>query len=158
MRNRRNLFIIFSLFLIIFSMSIVSASDNITSVTNENSILSVTDDVEDVGDFSVEESSDMKLESIDDQSKENSSEKNNDDSQILGATNDEPVLGVDRSLNGGTVDDIKREILYISQNGGGTLYLNGGTYTGSSKILAGSYDESNGDRSWDGDGTNSRPN
>ena len=159
MQNRRNLFIILTLFSLIFSMSIVVAGDNVTSdTTNQDTVLSVTDDINDVQEISVEKSQELELSSDVDQSDTiNNSEKINENPSVLGATNDEPVLGMDRHLSGGTMDDIKKEILDISQNGGGILYLNGGNYTGSTRILAGSYDESNGDNWWDDNGTNSRP-
>ncbi|MBQ6350832.1 MAG: DUF11 domain-containing protein, partial [Methanobrevibacter sp.] len=86
-----------------------------------------------------------------------------DETQILRAGNDEtqslsgddnPILSApvrgpnDRDLTGGTMDDVKREFLDIAEHGGGgTLYLNGGTYTGGASIMAGN-NPSAGDPWW----------
>jgi hypothetical protein len=80
------------------------------------------------------------------------------EAQLLRASND-PILGAgyDKHLDGGSMDNVRDAILEISANGGGTLYLNGGTYTGMSRILAGTYNEAAGDVFWMGDTAN-RPN
>ena len=59
------------------------------------------------------------------------------DLTILAASDDEPVLGVrDISLNGGTTQQVMQAILDCSADGGGTVYLNGGTYTGGATLTA----------------------
>ncbi|WP_407374826.1 right-handed parallel beta-helix repeat-containing protein, partial [Methanobrevibacter sp.] len=152
-------------------MSFASASDQLTNDTNTDALSMMSaDDVEIDENFK-----NGKLNSIDtlstslldqaDEKDNNGSVKSltdepqllraNNDGRILSVSNDEQILGAyDISLSGGTMENIRDAILEISANGGGTLYLNGGTYTGASKILAGTFDESQGDNWWDGDSAN----
>jgi hypothetical protein len=143
MHNRWNLFFILILVLVILSMSFVSASDNITDDSNDGTVLSVTDDTaveENSEDVSVEKSSGSVLGvSNDDQSDENESNLTNSDAQVLGVSNDDSVLGNDISLTGwgsGTAQEVMDAIVACSNSGGGTVYLNGRTYTGSATLTA----------------------
>ncbi|MBQ6628940.1 MAG: DUF11 domain-containing protein, partial [Methanobrevibacter sp.] len=134
-------------------MSATDASD-----TNDNVTLSVSKECE-IDEILNAENGDSSNLAIEDNFYTNDKGNLADNNlNSLRASNENPVLGAtDRSLDGGTMDDIKSEILYISEHGGGTLYLNGGNYTGATKILAGTYDPDNGDNWWDGD-TDNRPN
>ena len=56
---------------------------------------------------------------------------NNGKVPTLRASSDEEILGaMDHVLEGGSASDVMYWIQQISNNGGGTLYLSGGTYTG----------------------------
>ena len=168
MRDKRCLFFILILFLIIFSTSFVSASENLThGDTNGKIMLSVdsvaidNDKLSNVNLESVDESADSTLGLVDDAKNTNEIENESCltyEAQLLRASND-PILGAgyDKHLDGGSMDNVRDAILEISANGGGTLYLNGGTYTGMSKILTGTYNEAAGDVFWMGDTVN-RPN
>jgi hypothetical protein len=186
MRLKRNLFFTLILFLIIFSISFVSASENATCDSNTGKLttLSVCDsnsieqDLNEVKLDSIESNSNDKNEivnsvetnsnenneeinSIDDdldESKLNSVEEStnpqmdqgnieqdvdeiesndcltlNDKAQLLRASDDEPILRADRNLTGGTAQDVLEAIRDVSREGGGTVYLNGGTYTGTAE-------------------------
>lgn len=137
MHNRRKLFFILMLVLIILTTSFVAAADNVADEGDET-ILSVSDDIviDDNDEHnSVEKSSGSVLGLAKDvQSDENESEKNltKNDAQLLGVSNDEDILSAyNRDLYSGTVSQIVEAIKDISINGGGTLFLHGGTYTGS---------------------------
>lgn len=164
MRFRGYLFFISMLFFVLFSTSFVCASEITQDNTSE--IIALSDDVGSVdygqscsiNSNSVDQSSDSILGLANNGQNtnefENDSTYNGEPEQLRLSIDKEPILGAyDRHLSGGEVSAIRDAILDISANGGGTLYLDGGTYTGTSKILAGSYDESAGDRWWDGDPT-----
>ena len=141
MHDKRKLFFILILVLIILSMSFVSAADNITSDVGGETVLSVTDDTavdENVENVSVEESGSV-LGLADNQSDENESEDNLADSdvQVLGVSNDEilsasPYIDKYFENNGGTPKDVINRIKYLSDNyknsGGAILYLYGKDY------------------------------
>ncbi|WP_296808798.1 right-handed parallel beta-helix repeat-containing protein [uncultured Methanobrevibacter sp.] len=162
MRFRGYLFFISMLFFVLFSTSFVCASEITQDNTSE--IIALSDDVGSVdygqscsiNSNSVDQSSDSILGLANNGQNtnefENDSTYNEEPEQLRLSIDEEPILGAyDVHLSSGTVENIRDKILDISDHGGGTLYLDGGTYTGTSKILAGSYDESAGDRPWDGD-------
>ena len=130
MQNRRKLFIILALFSLIFSMSIVVAGDNVTSdTTNQDTVLSVTDDINDVQEISVEKSQELELSSDDDQSDTiNKSEKINDDTpSVLGVSEDEPVLG-DVHVDD-TVTTVAQLVTFIKNTQENVIFLDGKTFT-----------------------------
>ncbi|WP_458457036.1 hypothetical protein [Methanobrevibacter sp.] len=148
MRDKRSLLFILILFLIIFSTSFVSASEDLAhDDTNGKMTLSAdsdaieTDMLNSVNLDSIEESSDSALGQADDAQNTNEIENESrltfsDKAPILGASNDEPVLGTDQYLNSGTAQQVIDAIVSCSNSGGGTVYLNGGTYTGEGSINA----------------------
>ena len=156
------------LFLIIFSISFVSASENITNdaYANELSAAPVSTDVQNdecISDVSLDSEDNQNLDEVSLSSNEESSTSNTDlkdgtsnndeieEDVSLSNENDEDSsiesdeylpnngkvptlqanqLGADHTLNGGSAQDVMDMIQQISREGGGTLYLNGGTYTG----------------------------
>ena len=166
MRLKRDLFFTLILFLIIFSISFVSASElTYDTNTDELTTLSVSDvnsideDLNDVKLDSVEENSndelidsvddnldESELNSIDDTSspsldleddeqdideiESNDCLTLNDKAQLLRASDNEEILRGDKHLSGGTAQQVLEAIRDASNEGGGTVYLHGGTYTG----------------------------
>ena len=139
MRNKRSLFFILILFLILFSTSFVSASENLTHDNTNEMMLSVddSDTIENeklnINLDSVSQSSVSTPDQVDDA--QNTDEIENEScltysekAPILGASNDEPILGADQNLYGGTARQVMDAIIACSNSGGGTVYLNGGTY------------------------------
>jgi FKBP-type peptidyl-prolyl cis-trans isomerase len=151
MRIKRTLFFSLILFLIIFSISFASADElTTTDNTNELSELSVSNDI------SIDENiNDAKIDSVENQKandvKSNSSEELSSSDKDLkdGALNTNEIesdeclednnngkvptlqankLGLDINMTGGSAQDVMNNIVRISRSGGGTLYLNGGTY------------------------------
>ena len=160
MRIKRTLFFSLILFLIIFSISFASADElTTTDNTNELSQLSVSNDI------SIDENiNNVQLDSVENQNvnniKSNSSEELSSSDKDLkdGALNTNEIesdeclednnngkvptlqankLGLDINMTGGSAQDVMNNIVRISRSGGGTLYLNGGTYGGSGNITAG---------------------
>ena len=169
MRIKRTLLFSLILFLMIFSISFVSANENAVGDVdaNELSTLSVSTDIqtdesinevvldsddnqglEDVSSNSNEESSTSNLDLKDGTSNNDEieddvslSNESDEDSSIESdecLTNNGKVptlranpLGADHTLNGGSAQAVMDMIQQISREGGGTLYLNGGTYQGS---------------------------
>ena len=142
------------LFIMIFSISFASA-DEISDIDSNDLSLSVSADVdinENLNDESLNSVDDTVSDEINSNSKEGSSTSdvdlkddisdsdeiesdegltNNGKVPTLRASSDEEILGaMDHELHGGTASDVMNWIQQISDNGGGTLYLNGGTYTG----------------------------
>ena len=138
----------------IFSISFASA-DEISDIDSNDLSLSVSADVdinENLNDESLNSVDDTVSDEINSNSKEGSSTSdvdlkddisdsdeiesdegltNNGKVPTLRASSDEEILGaMDHELHGGTASDVMNWIQQISDNGGGTLYLNGGTYTG----------------------------
>ena len=163
MRFRGYLFFISMLFFVLFSTSFVCASE--ITQDNTSKIIALSDDVGSVdygqscsiNSNSVDQSSDSILGLTNNGQNtnefENDSTYNEEPEQLRLSINEEPILGAyDMHLSGGEVSAIRDAILNISARGGGTLYLDGGTYTGTSKILAGSYEEGDGN-----DDPSSRP-
>jgi uncharacterized protein YpmB len=125
MHKKRNLFFILILVLIILSTSFVSASENITSDTNDDATLSVADDVA-VEENDVENSVDESPEPVlgvsrDDQSDVNESVVNltKTNAQVLGVANDEPVLGVEYHASSNNINT-RADLIYFAQNHQGT--------------------------------------
>ena len=117
MHDKRKLFFILILVLIILSMSFVSAADNITGDVGGETVLSVTDDTvvdENVDDNSVEESGSV-LGLADNQSDENESEDNlaDSDAQVLGASN---VEELDDNENVKIVTSNDAQVLSVPNN------------------------------------------
>lgn len=148
MRNKRSLFFILILFLILFSTSFVSASENLTHDNTNEMMLSVdsntieNEKLDNINLDSVSQSLVSTPDQVDDA--QNTDEIENEScltysekAPILGASNDEPILGADQSLNGGSVQQIMDKIVACSNSGGGTVYLNGGTYYGQASLNAG---------------------
>ena len=169
MRIKRTLLFSLILFLMIFSISFVSANENAVGDVdaNELSTLSVSTDIqtdesinevvldsddnqglEDVSSNSNEESSTSNLDLKDGTSNNDEieddvslSNESDEDSSIESdecLTNNGKVptlranpLGADHDLTGGQAQEVMDMIQQISREGGGTLYLNGGTYQGS---------------------------
>ena len=138
MHKKRNLFFILILVLIILSISFVSASENITSDTNDDATLSVADDVA-VEENDVENSVDESPEPVlgvsrDDQSDVNESVVNltKTNAQVLGVANDEPVLGVEYHASSSGINT-RADLIYFAQNHQGTqsqpniIFLDGKT-------------------------------
>ena len=171
MRLKRDLFFTLILFLIIFSISFVSASEDLTYDTNTDELttLSVSDvnsieedlnnvKLDSVGDNSDEELIDSvddnldesELNSIDDTSspsldleddeqdideiESNDCLTLNDKAQLLRASDNEEILGANRDLYGGTVEQVCQAIREVSNEGGGIVFLHGRTYTGSGNL------------------------
>lgn len=151
MRNTKSLLFILILFLIIFSTSFVSASENLTHTDTNGDTLSLSDqsaiDEDSLNDIkldSIDQSSDSKLGLGNDA--QNTNEIENEScltyvrTPILGVSNDEPVLGTDQHLNGygdGSAQDVINAIVQCSNSGGGTVYLYGRTYNGQATLTAG---------------------
>ena len=103
MRDKRSLFFSLILFLIIFSTSFVSASENITHddtkmTLSADSVAIDADKLNSVDLDSIDESSDSALDQADDARNTNEIENEsrltlNDKAPILGVSNDEAVLG-----------------------------------------------------------------
>ena len=143
MKNKKSLLFILILFLIIFSTSFVSASDDLTHTdTNGDTLLSMDQSVVDENSLneinldSTKQSSDSTSGLVDDA--RNTNEYENDgcltyvnEAPILGASNDEPVLGTDQNVYGGTPQDIIDAMVRCSNSNGGTVYLNNQTYRAS---------------------------
>jgi hypothetical protein len=143
----------------IFSMSFAYANDNVTNDINSNdlSAISAPADVnlnanlndESLNSVDTQVSDEIKSDSAEmsstskDLADENlyadeieSDDKltNNGKVPTLRANSDEEILGDDHDLYGGTAQQVMDMIQQISREGGGTLYLHGGTYTGSGII------------------------
>ena len=138
MRNKRHLFFILILFLIISSVSFVCASENVThnGNTKEIATLSFSDDSadEDVTDVqldSVKKSSNSALGLAGDAQNTNDTGNDScltDKSQILRASNDERILGAPVNvMSGGSSQDIM-DAIDAFKDSGGTIYLNNMTY------------------------------
>ncbi|WP_171776176.1 DUF11 domain-containing protein [Methanobrevibacter ruminantium] len=139
------------LFIIIFSISFVSANENVTNdvSTNELSTQTVSNDIttsESISDTSLDSGENRGLDEIKSNSTEESSSSNLDLED--GTLNNDEIesddcltkngkeatlqankLSLDINMSRGTAQDVLDAIVRISSQGGGTLYLNGGTYT-----------------------------
>ena len=148
MHFKRYLFFTLILFLIVFSMSFVSANENSTNdqQVSELMTLSISDDInydDNVKFDSVNASLKATLDQVYDAQNTDEIESEvclTNEAQLLRASNDEPVLGAAvENMDSGTAQEVVNKILEMSNNGGGTLYLNGGTYTGSGTLQAARY-------------------
>ena len=174
MRFKRYMFLTLILFLTIFSISFVGATENVTynQNTGEQSTLSMSDvdpidgnlntnvdSVDEADDDSLGKASEDTIDEIeidgcltDDNGTQllrssNDLEIKNveiigaeDGVEILGASNDEPVLGDNQYLyNDGTAQDVMDAIVRCSESNGGTVYLNGHTFSGGVTLTAGQY-------------------
>ena len=147
MRDKRCLFFILILFLIIFSTSFVSASEDLAHgdtngkiMLSNDSVAIDNDKLSNVNLDSIDEAADSTLGLVDDAKNTNEIENEsrltfNDKTPILGVSNDEPVLGAAVNLRGGTAQDVMDEI-WRNRGTGNIIYLNGGTYTGSGTLTA----------------------
>uniref|UniRef100_UPI00386342BD Cna B-type domain-containing protein n=1 Tax=Methanobrevibacter sp. TaxID=66852 RepID=UPI00386342BD len=187
MRFKRCIFLTLMLFLTIFSISFVAASENVTydQNTGELNTLSMSDvtpiegasntltvdSVDETGDYSLDTASEDEIEidsnnenkllrasndvEIDDDenleilSAENDLEADNESlivlgasgdlkinsDLVLGASNDEPVLGNDVTVTGNSIQDVMNAIIECSRTGGGTVYLNGREYSGNAASI-----------------------
>ena len=145
------------LFIMIFSISFASA-DEISDIDSNDLSLSVSADVdinENLNDESLNSVDDTVSDEINSNSKEGSSTSdvdlkddisdsdeiesdegltNNGKVPTLRASSDEEILGADHDLYGGSAQQVMNMIQQISGEGGGTLYLHGGTYTGTGTL------------------------
>lgn len=143
------------LFIMIFSMSFAYANEINDIDSNDLSTLSVSADSsidEHLNDVSLnsvdtQASNEIKSDSnegsstsnadlkddISDADKIESDEKitNNGKVPTLRASSDEEILCYDHEISGGSAQDVMHLIIQTSNEGGGTIYLNGGTYSGS---------------------------
>ena len=166
MRLKRDLFFTLILFLIIFSISFVSASeltydtntdelttlsvsdvnsidedlndvklDSVEANSNDELIDSVDDNLDESELNSIDDTSSPSLDLEDDEQDIDEIESNdcltlNDKAQLLRASDNEEILRGDKHLSGGTAQQVLEAIRDASNEGGGTVYLHGGTYTG----------------------------
>ena len=137
------------LFLIIFSASFVSASEDLThgdtdgKMTLSADSVAIEDRLSNVNLDSIDESTDSTLGIVDDVQNTNEIENKsrltfNDKAPILGVSKDEPVLGTDQHLNEGdaTAARVMKAIQDCSDSNGGTVYLYGRNYTGTATLKA----------------------
>uniref|UniRef100_UPI0025F72C22 right-handed parallel beta-helix repeat-containing protein n=1 Tax=uncultured Methanobrevibacter sp. TaxID=253161 RepID=UPI0025F72C22 len=130
MHVKRNLFFILMLVLIILSFSFVAAADNATSeIGNEIGILAVSDEC--IVDENFNDNSKLSIsENVQDLDVNDSKTLNKNDAQLLGVSNDEPVLGAVHTYtfdSDSTAKAIADKILEF-RNTGGIIYLNGKTF------------------------------
>ena len=144
MHVKRNLFFILMLVLIILSFSFVAAADNATSeIGNEIGILAVSDEC--IVDENFNDNSKLSIsENVQDLDVNDSKTLNKNDAQLLGVSNDVEVLGapgyyVFPSIDGTYETSAIINKMYEFRDSGGTIYLNGQTFTG-----IGSYEASAG--------------
>ena len=140
MHNKRNLFFILMLVLIISTTSFVCAADNITDNTgNEIVKLAVSDEcvVEEI-----DESSKLGITNeVHDLEVDDSENLTGSDAQLLGVPNNEPVLGAVPTYTF-TSDSTTRAItdkIFEFRDSGGIIYLNGKSFQGTGDIKAGDY-------------------
>ena len=144
MRFKREMFLTLILLLTIFSLSFASASEIGTyeQNTGELNSISISDidpidaNLNNVNDIDEIETDDCLTNNGTQLLRSSNDEKDEDlemlragnDVDILGASNDEPMLG-DREPQGNTIQAVFEAIRLCSEDGGGTVYLNNQTYT-----------------------------